>query len=108
MKITATPWRVMLLLYLAICLSCKGRTESAPTPENFTATETVQSTDYTEPQGATMMRADQTVYICVSKGAKRYHPDKSCSGLRHCTHEIRKTTVKDAESIGLTLCHLEY
>ena len=47
------------------------------------------------------------VYICVSKGAKKYHLVKDCNGLSNCKHEIKKVTKKDAESKGLTLCGWE-
>ncbi len=48
-----------------------------------------------------------TVYICVSKGAKKYHYDQSCRGLKRCTHTVETTTKKKAEAIGLTVCGYE-
>lgn len=47
------------------------------------------------------------VYICVSKGAKKYHLDKDCKGLSNCKHEIKKMTKNDAVNKGLTLCGWE-
>jgi hypothetical protein len=47
------------------------------------------------------------VYICKSAGARRYHLNESCRGLRQCQHKIEKMTIKKAEAIGLTLCKLE-
>ena len=47
------------------------------------------------------------VYICVSKGAKKYHLVKDCNGLSNCKHEIKKVPKNDAESKGLTLCGWE-
>lgn len=51
---------------------------------------------------------EATVYICVSKTAKRYHCDRDCRGLNNCTHEIKIVTVKEAEKRGLTRCKLCY
>jgi hypothetical protein len=47
------------------------------------------------------------VYICVSKGAKKYHYDKSCKGLSNCKHTIKKVSLSDAQDMGLTLCGWE-
>lgn len=51
--------------------------------------------------------ADNTVYICGSAGAKKYHYKESCRGFNACKHEIIKTTKAKAEEIGLTLCGWE-
>ena len=106
MKIKTTLRLALVLLCMAVGICCKGNTDSAqPDTQNYTApyaaAPAVENT-------ATNLTPDKTVYICVSKGAKRYHLNRSCGGLNHCTHEIRKTTVREAEAIGLTLCHLEY
>lgn len=50
---------------------------------------------------------DTEVYICVSKGAKKYHLDKDCRGLSGCKHEIKKVTKNDATNKGLILCGWE-
>lgn len=47
------------------------------------------------------------VYICVSKGAKKYHYDKSCKGLSNCNHTIKKVSLSEAQGIGLSLCGWE-
>lgn len=47
------------------------------------------------------------VYICDSKGAKRYHLDKDCRGLSNCKAEIKKVTLNDAKDSGKTLCGYE-
>ncbi len=49
-------------------------------------------------------KEESTVYICVSKTAKRYHCDRDCRGLNNCTHEVKIVTVKEAEKRGLTPC----
>jgi hypothetical protein len=38
------------------------------------------------------------VYICNSTGAKVYHTSRDCSGLGHCTHQILKVTLNEAEN----------
>ncbi len=48
-----------------------------------------------------------TVYVCMSKGATRYHLNKECHGLKRCKHKIESTTVKKAVGKGLTLCKFE-
>lgn len=48
-----------------------------------------------------------SVYICGSSGAKKYHYKESCRGLNACKHQITKTTLKEAESYGLSLCGWE-
>ena len=48
-----------------------------------------------------------TVYICLSKDAKKYHFSQSCRGLQKCTHTIKKTTVEDAQNRGYTACLME-
>ncbi len=47
------------------------------------------------------------VYICDSKGAKKYHLIQTCRGLNACKHEIIKVTLKEAKAKGLDLCGWE-
>ncbi|HEY1195285.1 hypothetical protein [Flavobacterium sp.] len=57
---------------------------------------------------ATSFRAPETnVYICGSTGAKKYHYNENCRGLRSCSHETVKTSIKKAQGLGLTLCGWE-
>ena len=50
---------------------------------------------------------ESDVYICVSKGAKKYHYYKSCKGLSNCKHTIKKVSLSEARDIGLSLCGWE-
>lgn len=50
---------------------------------------------------------ESDVYICVSKGAKKYHYYKSCKGLSNCKHTIKKVSLSEAQGIGLSLCGWE-
>lgn len=45
-----------------------------------------------------------TVYVCMSPNAKKFHYSKSCPGLQKCTHEIKETTKVSAEKSGYTVC----
>lgn len=57
---------------------------------------------------STSFRApEKNVYICGPTGAKKYHYDESCRGLRSCSHETVKTSLKKAQGLGLTLCGWE-
>ncbi|WP_291131011.1 hypothetical protein [Flavobacterium sp. UBA7682] len=47
------------------------------------------------------------VYICNSKGAKKYHLKEFCRGLSACKHEVIKVTLKQAKEKGLDLCGWE-
>jgi 5-bromo-4-chloroindolyl phosphate hydrolysis protein len=50
---------------------------------------------------------NKEVYICDSKGAKKYHYTNTCRGLSACKHEIVKKTLSEAKDLGLTLCGWE-
>ena len=50
---------------------------------------------------------ESDVYICGSKGAKKYHLSKTCRGLSNCKHKIKQVTLKEAQGFGLTLCGWE-
>lgn len=47
------------------------------------------------------------VYICKSKGGKKYHMSETCRGLSNCKAVIGKVTLKEAEVQGKTLCGFE-
>jgi len=42
-----------------------------------------------------------SVYVCMSSSAYAYHSGY-CSGLKRCTHEIKKLKKKDAEDRGFS------
>lgn len=50
---------------------------------------------------------ESDVYICGTKGAKKYHYSKNCRGLSNCKHEIKEVTLKEAKEYGLDLCGWE-
>lgn len=56
---------------------------------------------------ATVAMSD-TVYICDSEGAKRFHASDTCKGLSNCGEEIVPTTREIAENNNRTFCHKCY
>lgn len=50
---------------------------------------------------------ETSVYICGSSGAKKYHLKEHCRGLSSCSREVVKTTLKQAQNMGLTICGWE-
>lgn len=57
---------------------------------------------------ATSFRPPETnVFICGPTGAKRYHFTENCRGLSSCSHGTVKTSLKQAQGLGLTLCGWE-
>ncbi|PWG79536.1 hypothetical protein DDR33_15810 [Pararcticibacter amylolyticus] len=48
-----------------------------------------------------------TVYICDSSGAKKYHLRQNCKGLQNCQQKIIKITLDQATRRGRTLCGYE-
>jgi len=55
----------------------------------------------------TSFSADPDVYLCNTKGGKKYHFDKDCQGLSNCKGEIIKVTLKEAKEKGKTICGYE-
>jgi len=51
--------------------------------------------------------AGNDVYICKSKGAKKYHLVENCRGLKNCKAEIVRVALKEAEGQGKDLCGFE-
>lgn len=47
------------------------------------------------------------VFICASKGGKKYHFSKTCRGLNACKATIKKMTIEEAKKIGKTICGWE-
>lgn len=50
---------------------------------------------------------EKSVIICVSTGAKKYHFNENCRGLKSYRSETIKTSIKKAQGYGLTLCGWE-
>lgn len=50
---------------------------------------------------------ETNVFICGPRGAKKYHYNENCRGLGSCSHGTVKTSLKQAQGYGLTLCGWE-
>jgi hypothetical protein len=61
---------------------------------------------YAAPLHHTSKPVGHYVYICVSRTAHKYHLDQYCRGLAHCTHTIKKVTVRQAIRMGYTACKI--
>ena len=48
--------------------------------------------------------SSNSVYICVSKTAIKYHLDRNCHGLKNCKHEIKSVSKAEAIEFGYSLC----
>lgn len=57
--------------------------------------------------GLTSFTTESDVYLCNSKGGKKYHFTKDCKGLSNCKAEIIKVTLSDAKAKGKTICGYE-
>ena len=55
----------------------------------------------------TSFTAEEQVYICMSKNAKRYHLAQDCRGLSNCKADIEKVALSEAKKQGKTLCGYE-
>lgn len=54
------------------------------------------------------VQMQDSVWICTSSGAKRFHASDTCGGIRSCGEDIRKYTREEAEYVGRTYCHKCY
>ncbi|MGQ2982594.1 hypothetical protein [Flavobacterium sp.] len=55
----------------------------------------------------TSITVEKEVYICQSKGGKKYHFTKDRRGLSNCKAEIVKVKLSEAEKQGKTICGYE-
>lgn len=55
----------------------------------------------------TSFYSESDVYLCNTKGGKKYHFKKDCQGLRNCQGEIIKVTLTEAKEKGKTICGYE-
>ncbi len=55
----------------------------------------------------TSFTAEDEVYMCTSKNAKKYHLSETCKGLSKCKADIEKVVLSEAQKQGRTLCGYE-
>ncbi|HEX9980939.1 MAG TPA: hypothetical protein VGB50_10300 [Flavobacterium sp.] len=95
----------LLWVALTLFIACAQQKEEPFRPAAASFATIVEPEQQTE--AAPTAGGDGEVYICKSAGAKKYHYDENCHGLRRCKHTIEKTTRKAAEGLGLGLCGYE-
>ncbi|MBD3581737.1 hypothetical protein [Flavobacterium selenitireducens] len=108
MKTTILPRAGLLIFWLFIALACK---QTGPeTPAGIDATDRslilpfAETDTPSEPEKSEASTATGKVWVCKSSGAKKYHFNRDCGGLKRCTHTIEESTVKQAEAVGLGQC----
>lgn len=95
----------LMLLWLCVLTGCRQQESYVPdTKQSFTSSNNTRPDSYD-----TVTVADEVtmVFVCKSSGAKKYHLDQNCHGLKRCKHEVVEMKVKDAENIGLGMCGYE-
>jgi hypothetical protein len=99
MKKISISFLTLLLVSVSFFQGCRDNTK-IDYPENFVSADTSTNTP------DTVLNPDKTVkvYVCKSKGSKKYHLNENCGGLKHCTHTIVTMTAQEAEGKGLGLC----
>ena len=97
----------LILLWLCGMAGCQEKTENLPVAQPVLSTSSIMMPIRSSDVADTLVADDAVVYICKSSGAKRYHLNSDCSGLKRCTHKIEESNVTQAENIGLTLCKYE-
>jgi hypothetical protein len=96
-----------LLLWLLVAAACKHTSETPPSVlrQSF-ASDNIAFAD-TPSQQLDESSGDTKVFVCKSSGAKKYHFNENCHGLKRCKHEIIESTQKSAAAKGLGLCGYE-
>ena len=79
--------QLVFLLFLAVSVS--ARSHSA-TPDR--------------PIAGLPAKATQIVYVYMSKGSVAYHSRDNCAGINHCTHEVRRMSVVEAQGLRKRAC----
>lgn len=92
-------------MWLCVLLGC-GTQEQQSTEniQSFTASNSEESPVDDTPAN---MDDKAKVFVCKSAGAKKYHLNGNCHGLKRCKHEIVEMSIKDAENRGLGVCGYE-
>lgn len=80
--------KIIALSVLLTALACKTGESGAPIEDMARAN--VGQTD--------------SVWVCQSPSAKKYHYSRECEGLGRCKHYVAMELRNDAEAVGLTAC----
>jgi len=108
MKKTIWCRQALILLWLCGMAGCQEKTENLPVVTPVLSTSNmlmpVRNSNATE----NTVADDAVVYVCKSSGAKRYHFNSNCRGLKRCKHAVEEMQKQVAENVGLTICGYEY
>lgn len=107
MEKTKTILSCLMFVAMAFFVGCNKSGAIADTPNQFVANTQFATAGPAESVSMPAPHATAKVYVCKSTGAKKYHFNESCRGLKQCTHEVVTMTVKEAEGKGLGLCGWE-
>jgi len=104
-----TIWRSKALILLWLCgmAACQEKTENLPVQIPALSTSNMLMPVMNSNVAENSVADDAVVYVCKSAGAKRYHFNSNCRGLKRCKHKVEQSSVSDAENIGLTMCGYE-
>ena len=89
--------KLLLALFALSTLTTfsNGASDNAPT---------IRTAQAKEPQ----KKAEEKVYICTGKSAKRYHRTSNCRGLNRCSGKIVSISKSAAEKGNRTPCKICY
>lgn len=111
MKTLNFLWGSGLLVLLLLLSGCKSETAPEPLQQagsiKLSANEKPAATTTVTPNTSKTLSANNTVYICASSSAAKYHLKADCRGLKRCKHTIQTVTLDHAEGRGLGLCGYE-
>lgn len=97
--------RVGLVLLWAVCaLACRNHESEMPLSVASPFSEEAGFLPATDSTKTNDTIDNASVWVCQSASAKKYHFNRGCGGLKNCKHTIEKSSVKEAEAIGLTRC----
>lgn len=90
------------------CLyACKNDQQTGNnTPQSLIATDTKAIDAKASFISDDNVKAD-TVYVCQSTGATKFHYNSNCHALKRCKHNVATMKRKEAENLGLGLCGFE-
>ena len=101
----------ILLCLLLVAVGCaqgyRDGGDATNMANGFAASVPTHTMESSEGDASSRFDPATKVYVCKSTGAKKYHFNESCRGLKQCTHEVVTMTVKEAERKGLGLCGWE-
>lgn len=70
-------------------------------PDFYDPLEDPDVKKYTNDKGETVL---ETVFVCTSSGATKYHSDTDCPGLNSCSDDLEELYVPEAEYKGYEPC----